>query len=76
MYKNLCKNRQKQARAHSSGKWVHVICALFTTGVQLKNNNTMEPVDISEAMETCSKKARENVISVQMTSVFAAHVRN
>jgi NuA3 HAT complex component NTO1 len=31
----------------SCGKWIHVICALFTDGVQFEDNNSMEPVDVS-----------------------------
>lgn len=33
------------------GKWVHVICALFTEGVKFENNNQMEPVNILKIPE-------------------------
>lgn len=32
----------------SMGKWVHVVCALFTEGVKFEDNNQMEPVNISK----------------------------
>lgn len=35
----------------SEGKWVHVICALFTEGVKFENKNLMEPVNISKIPE-------------------------
>lgn len=46
----LCCAGKGAFKATTDGKWVHVICALFTNGVEFKNTNTMEPVDILKAV--------------------------
>lgn len=59
----LCTTSDREAFKHTTGgKWVHVICALFTEGVTFSNTNRMEPVNIKKAVKTnkvcdfCSKK--------------------
>lgn len=38
------------------GKWIHVICALFTDGVQIEDTNSMEPVKISHISKSKRNK--------------------
>lgn len=40
----------------SRGKWIHVICALFTDGVKIEDDNSMEPVKISQVSRTKRNK--------------------
>lgn len=38
------------------GKWIHVICALFTDGVRFEDNDLMEPVEISNVSHSKRNK--------------------
>lgn len=43
----LCLQKNGAMKQTVCNKWVHVICALFTSGVTIMNETTMEPIDIS-----------------------------
>lgn len=44
----LCSQKKGPMKRTKCGKWVHVICALFTEGTTFCDENKMEPVDISK----------------------------
>lgn len=44
----LCLTKNGALKRSKSGKWVHVICALFTEGTIFCDKNSMEPIDISK----------------------------
>lgn len=47
----LCFKKGGALKKSSCGKWVHVICALFTEGVEFKDKAVMEPINISKIPE-------------------------
>lgn len=52
----LCLSKGGAMKQTSCQKWVHVICALFTGGVNFYDLETMEPVDISKVSKTKRNK--------------------
>lgn len=44
----LCPQSNGALKKTSCGKWVHVLCALFTEGAIFEDLNQMEPIDISQ----------------------------
>lgn len=42
----FCPNTGGAFKQTTDGKWIHVLCALFTDGVRFEDNNSMEPVDV------------------------------
>lgn len=44
----LCCKKSGPMKQTECGKWVHVICALFMSGVSFSNEETMEPIDLSK----------------------------
>lgn len=55
----LCLKKGNPMKKTTCDKWVHVICALFTSGVTFVNEKTMEPIDISNI-----SKSKRNKICV------------
>lgn len=52
----FCKKSNGAIKKTKCGKWIHVVCALFTSKVNFVNHATMEPVDISnvhKSYKTC-----------------------
>lgn len=43
----LCLKKGDALKPTDCNKWVHVICALFTSGVKFLDESAMEPIDIS-----------------------------
>lgn len=52
----LCLSKGGVMKQTLCQNWVHVICALFTNGVNFSDLVTMEPIDISIASKSKSKK--------------------
>lgn len=52
----LCLKTGGALKKTTCGKWVHVICALFTVGVKFQNKTLMEPVNISKIPTTNRNK--------------------
>lgn len=52
----LCFKKGGALKQTESDKWVHVICALFTSGVVFLNDETMEPIDISKVSKSKRNK--------------------
>lgn len=52
----LCLQNNGAMKKTSCGNWVHVICALFTTGVIIENKNKMEPINLSGIPHTKRNK--------------------
>lgn len=52
----LCLQKDGAFKKTTCGKWVHVICALFTVGVKFQNNILMEPVNILKIPNTNRNK--------------------
>lgn len=52
----LCQQKGGALKKTTCGKWIHVICALFTIGVEFQNTNLMEPVNISKIPVTNRNK--------------------
>lgn len=50
----LCMEKGGPLKQTTCAKWVHIICALFTSGVMFPNPTTMEPVDLTKV--SASKK--------------------
>lgn len=55
----LCLQKGGALKKTTCGRWVHVICALFTHGVKFSNESAMEPVEISNI----SKSGRNKMCS-------------
>lgn len=51
----LCPITGGVLKATTSEKWVHVICALFTPNVVIKDITTMSPIDLSNISKRCFK---------------------
>lgn len=47
----LCLQNGGAMKKTTCGKWVHVVCALFTEGIRFTNKNRMEPVNISHVSQ-------------------------
>lgn len=47
----LCLKAGGALKKTTCGKWVHVLCALFTENVSFVNKNRMEPVNISNVLQ-------------------------
>lgn len=52
----LCQQFNGAFKQSVCGKWVHVICALFTDGVRFKDVMQMEPIDIAKVLSSKSQK--------------------
>lgn len=52
----LCQQFNGAFKQSVCGKWVHIICALFTDGVRFKDAIQMEPIDITKIINSKSKK--------------------
>lgn len=52
----LCQQFNGAFKQSVCGKWVHVICALFTDGVRFKDIMHMEPIDIAKVVNAKSQK--------------------
>lgn len=52
----LCQQKGGALKQTTCGKWAHVICALFTVGVEFQNKILMEPVNISKIPATNRNK--------------------
>lgn len=52
----LCQQFNGAFKQSVCGKWVHVICALFTDGVRFKDVKRMEPIDIAKILSAKSQK--------------------
>lgn len=52
----LCQQFNGAFKQSVCGKWVHVICALFTDGVRFKDVMHMEPIDIAKILSSKSQK--------------------
>lgn len=61
----LCIQENGALKKTTCGKWVHVICALFTPNVRFEDTTTMEPVDISNI----SQKLRNHTCIFCSTAV-------
>lgn len=48
----LCMRKGGAQKKTTDGEWAHVICGLFTDGVIFKDNDRMEPIDLSKVSET------------------------
>lgn len=48
----LCLQKQGAMKQTSCDKWIHVICALFTDGVEFMNQESMEPIDITKVSKS------------------------
>lgn len=52
----LCLQKGGPMKKTECNRWVHVICALFTHNVKFLNENTMEPIDLSNLSTSKRKK--------------------
>lgn len=52
----LCFQTNGAMKKTSNGKWVHVICALFTEGAFFEDENDMEPVNLSSVSKSKQNK--------------------
>lgn len=52
----LCQQLNGAFKQSVCGKWVHVICALFTDGVRFNDAVQMEPIDITKLMNLKCQK--------------------
>lgn len=68
----LCLQKGGALKQTQCNKWVHVICALFTTGVTILNEETMEPIDISTVSSTKRNEICSFCYSTQGFASFCA----
>lgn len=52
----LCQQFNGAFKQSVCGKWVHIICALFTDGVRFKDPIQLEPIDITKIISSKSQK--------------------
>lgn len=52
----LCKQTTGAMKKTTCGNWVHVICALFTEGVNIEDTNDMEPINLSRVSNSKRNK--------------------
>lgn len=69
----LCLQKGGAMKQTQCSKWIHVICALFTSGVTIMNDETMEPIDISKISEKKRNKMCSICYSTQGFSSFCAN---